>query len=257
MLSAEELAELRTLHALAYGREGKLSPQDGARLRELERQRRRVPAARGSETPDPSEESVAEPGEVSDGSEQPTEQPAEPAEPAEASDGSRRRSRPRWLIAAAAGALLVGLGAGWMIWGWNSAESALAAAHSAQRGDLEATGDDWEVRYTEAELETIRRIEASEGIDGRTLSILGYDGETAVWRTWGPEGQCVIAEADAGFIHGCMEEMSADSDSELVLVADVQGVPTRYIVHRTEQRGEQLTVVKLPESGAAIDETGE
>ncbi|OJU40431.1 MAG: hypothetical protein BGN97_11355 [Microbacterium sp. 69-10] len=52
---------------------------------------------------------------------------------------------------------------------------------------------DWRVQYDEAELKTISAIEAT-GMDGQTLSILGYDGDTPVWLGFDSEPCIVIVQ---------------------------------------------------------------
>ncbi|MGM7697741.1 hypothetical protein [Microbacterium sp. A84] len=330
MLNESETAQLRSLHERAYGREGGLTAEDAARLHELESKLRPVVVA----------PSVAEPlevaapvsiGEPSTAS----EVEASEAPPEEASAPPRRR---RWLAFAAVGAVLIGLGVGWVLWGWNTAEFALAAAHAEQRGELEASGDydegtvaavsenhgvviwraergegeqhcviattstqtqsgcaamedsnsetanatitvpegdelagqtlsaylllsvtgeivptiqiwnqqdnNWEAQFSEEEREAIGRIEAA-GFDPSLLSILGYDGDTPVWTSWGGE-MCLIAESDDGIVSDCASTTETPP-TDLILAATVGGVPTQYIVHQSATRGQQLTIVKVPE----------
>ncbi|MGO2519075.1 MAG: hypothetical protein ACTH8F_03045 [Microbacterium sp.] len=365
MLDASETAELRALHTQAYSRDGQLSASDSARLRELERKRRGEPVSIPDELPSARAADIH--GSLSERSERRTEQ-------AERVEVTKRVERPqgvetepvpeappaptpvprkrRWPIfaAAAAAILLIGLGTGWTLWGWNSAESALAAAHAEQRAELESSGDydpgsvvpvseqhgvvvwqaersdgeqhcviitigskaesgcgvlddpttgapgtavtvpdgdklagqrfsaflilsasgeivptvqiwdetnvEWEHQYTDAQLEAIAKIEA-EGFDSSALSILGYDGDTAVWSSWDSQGLCVIAETDGGIVQGCSG--TDEPNATLEIQAIVAGVPTNYIVHLAEQSGPQLTVVKLPLSAQVeVDpETGD
>lgn len=360
MLTPEESAELRSLQERAYGRDGRLTPEELDRLHELE-SRRGTPgfsvadssagsgaeSAAGAESGTRTElrtraelrtrvqlrsQAVLDAAAGSDADAPPT------TEPVEASDPQPRRRSRRWLAIAAGGAVLVGLGAGWMLWGWDSAQFALSVAHAEQRVELESTGDFdpgtvvamseqhgvvvwraerhegeeqcvivttqtakqsgcamlndanmssayasitvpdgeelqgqslsayllsstsgeivptiqvwddtgvvWESQYTEQELAAITRIEA-EGFDPSSLGILGYDGETPVWTSWRPEGPCVIAESDHGIVHACADGVSPGT--EMSVMADVHGVPTHYIVRNSEQRGQQLTIMKLPE----------
>ncbi|HCS60358.1 MAG TPA: hypothetical protein DIW46_03025 [Microbacterium sp.] len=354
MLDASETAELRALHAQAYGRGGELSASDRARLRDLERKRRGEPVSIPDELPGARAADIhgslserrteqADRVEVTKRVERPQGVETEPVEtepdpetpPAPTPEPRKRR----WPIVAAAAVaiLIIGLGTGWILWGWNSAESALVVAHAEQRAELENSGDydpgsivpvseqhgvvvwqaersegqqycviitigskaesgcgvlddpdvgfpstavtvpegdklagqrfsaflilsasgeivptvqiwdetnvEWEHQYTDAQLEAIARIEA-EGFDGRALSVLGYDGDTAVWSSWDSQGLCVIAETDGGIVQGCSG--TDEPNATLEIQAIVAGVPTNYIVHLAEQSGPQLTVVKLP-----------
>lgn len=346
MLDESEAAELRSLHERAYGRGGSLTAAELRRLHELE-------APRGASAPAATEPAASEPaatGSVVTPARAST-QGAEPvhtddawlletmaAEPDEASEQQPLHRSPLWLAVAAAAVLLIGLGAGWMLWGWDSAQFALSSTNYEQRTELESTGDydpgtvavvseqhgvtvwiaerrdgeekcvilttaaetqsgcgvvdqaglagttasvtvpkgyelagqsfsvyllpsasgeivpavqiwdnsssGWESQYSEAELEVIARLEAA-GFEGSSLSILGYDGDTAVWTSWGTDGMCVIAESDGDIGQACAEELTADS--EVSLMVHVNGVPTQYVVQNSERRGLQLTIVKLPE----------
>ncbi|MGM7668904.1 hypothetical protein [Microbacterium sp. A93] len=330
MLNESETAQLRSLHERAYGRDGGLTAEDAARLHELEAKLRPVPAVPVDARVDvvplsavDAEVVVVEAVEASG------------APPEEASAPPRRR---RWFALAAVCALLIGFGAGWMLWGWNLAEFTLATAHAEQRGELEASGDydagtvaavsenhgvviwraergegeqhcviattstqtqsgcaamedsnsetanatitvpegdelagqtlsaylllsvtgeivptiqiwnqqdnNWEAQFSGEELEAIGRIEAA-GFDPSSLSILGYDGDTPVWTSWGGE-MCLIAESDDGIVSDCASTTETPS-TDLILAATVGGVPTQYIVHQSATRGQQLTIVKVPE----------
>src|SRR5690606_1834981 len=148
MLSAEEVAELRILHARAYGRDGDLSSTDAARLRDLESRRRGVPdpstgsgsgagSGRGRDSGSGRDESAAEPVEASDSVPDPSTGSGSgagsgrgrdsgsgdgsrsgdgsesgsgesAAEPVEAS-GASRHPRLRWLIAGVATSVAIGI----------------------------------------------------------------------------------------------------------------------------------------------------
>lgn len=359
MLSAEESAELRILQVRAYGPNGGVSAAELERLRELE-ERLRVPSVAqpvssrrlaalaqytASDAPRPSlndpQGSVSPHGaeRVAPRAEGETKQ-GERAEPVEAATPARASGRLRWtLLIAASVALIVGLGVGWGIWGWNVDAYALASAHSEQRAQLEASDDfdrgtvaplaeqygvvvwqaersdgeqvcvivtgpdeavqhgctpseqmkdsvwpnatmtvpegqkkagqqlvagliptmtgelapyiqvwdqnasDWESQYDDNELEQLREI-AEAGYDGRMLSIIGYDGETAVWTNWTGNGYCIIAVVDDGPLEACAE----DTESDITLIVSVGGVPTEYLVQQSEMRGPQLTIVRHPDA---------
>lgn len=106
------------------------------------------------------------------------------------------------------------------------------------------SSSDWESQYSEAELAQLRRIEAA-GYLGSSLGILGYDGDTVVWSSWGP-GFCVIAAADDGLVEACADD--AQSEIDLTLAVIVDGVPTEYVVRQSEMRGPQLTVIRHPDA---------
>ncbi|MDP3953096.1 hypothetical protein [Microbacterium sp.] len=102
----------------------------------------------------------------------------------------------------------------------------------------------WESQYSEEELAQLRRIEAA-GYQGGSLGIIGYDGDTVVWSSWEP-GFCVIAAADDGLVEACADD--AQSEIDLTLAVIVDGVPTEYVVHQSEMRGPQLTVIRHPDA---------
>ncbi|KDA05281.1 hypothetical protein DC31_17075 [Microbacterium sp. CH12i] len=95
MLTPEESAELRILHAKAYGRDGKPSKVELARLRELERRRRGVVAA--------ASDMAAEPVAASD----------PPADTTPVAASEPRHPRRRWLVVGAAAILAIGVAVGW------------------------------------------------------------------------------------------------------------------------------------------------
>ncbi|WP_439256129.1 hypothetical protein [Microbacterium sp. A94] len=347
MLDESETAQLRSLQKRAYGRGGGLAAEDAARLHELESKLR--PRVAAPSVVEPVERAApvwgaeaVELSEVPDGSELPEESPS--PEP-EASAPSRRTRGRRRLALAAVGALLIGMGIGWTLWGWNTAEFALATTHSEKRAELEKSGDydpgtvaalseshgvviwraesqegertciivttpvqkqsgcaeldqsnlgaanvsitvpegdeaegqmlnaflllsangevvpaiqlwnpednNWESQFSEEEREALDRVEAA-GFDRNSLSILGYDGERPIWTSWGNE-MCLIVESDAGIASGCSSTAEMPM-TDLVVTAPVGGIPTQYIVHQTETRGQQLTIVRVPE-GTRVEVT--
>lgn len=112
---------------------------------------------------------------------------------------------------------------------------------TVQIWDARASG--WEAQFSDDELEAIDRLEEA-GYSPTELSILGYDGELPVWLVWEGQGVCLVAETDSGVLEGCVAEV--ESDGELTVEADIDGVPTRYRLTYGEMRGLQLTVMKLP-----------
>ncbi len=154
MLSADESAELRELQTKAYGRNGALSVEELARLRDLEPTRSRnsptAPIAEPAEAFDagPAEPPIgsqvgrgsgdglgAEAGEGSETGFDPSDPSDEPiAEQAEASPLAA--SRPRWaLIVAASAALVLGVGIGWLVFGRDPGPAIPVTAEQQIRGE--------------------------------------------------------------------------------------------------------------------------
>lgn len=96
-----------------------------------------------------------------------------------------------------------------------------------------------ESQYSDAELAQLHELEGA-GYDGNMLSIIGYDGDRAVWSNWGSSEFCIIAAPDDGLLEACV----ADAESDLTLAVVVDGIPTDYVVRQSERRGPQLTVVR-------------
>ncbi|MFS0852818.1 hypothetical protein [Microbacterium sp. 179-I 3D4 NHS] len=112
MADADEVVELRALQRKAYGRDGRLTPHDAARLEHLLAHRPHVdpatPPAVGVPPEDPS---------ASVGPSDPLGAAFEPGAEASPAPTTRRPLGGAWRqwAGAAAGALLVGLGAGWLL----------------------------------------------------------------------------------------------------------------------------------------------
>ncbi|WP_194420296.1 hypothetical protein [Microbacterium abyssi] len=367
MPAEDASSELRALRAKAYGRDGGLSAEELARLHELEgpgtadepaeEERPRLPSvaqplssaaapqpplndpqeagpAPSASTHDPTAELLSRVAPRAEGETKRVER-AERVETASSPEQPRRR----WpvILGTAAALLAIGLGVGWGIWGWDSHQFALDAAHGEERAELEASGAydpgtvvpiaeqhgvvvwradrsegeelcvivtgaehsqdgciayeqveksnwpnasatvpegqeeaghqlvagliptpsgelvpfiqvwggqeqfDWESQYSESELAQAREIEAA-GYLPESLSIIGYDGDTAIWSTWESGQFCVLAPADDGLAEMCADDPTQD----ITLVLRVDGVPTDYIVRQAEMRGPQLTIVRHP-----------
>ena len=97
-----------------------------------------------------------------------------------------------------------------------------------------------ESMYSDEELEQLRAVEDA-GYAGNSLSIIGYDGETAVWSNWDTGNLCVIAATDAGIISACAES----AEDTVGVTATVNGIETRYVVSQSNMYPPQLTVYKL------------
>ena len=140
MLPAEEVAELRILHARAYGRDGDLSSTDAARLRDLESRRRGVPdpstgSGSGAGSGRGRDSGSGDGSRSGDGSGSGSEESA--AEPVEAS-GASRHPRLRWLIAGVAASVAIGIGVGWSVWGQSHDAIALTDEQRGWQEDLAA-----------------------------------------------------------------------------------------------------------------------
>ncbi|WP_407358465.1 hypothetical protein LTA6_000293 [Microbacterium sp. LTA6] len=186
MLSADELVELRALQARAYGRDGGLSDADAERMRQLELQRMPASSADQGVSSRSARSTVGEAtlidrassSVVERGAQRRDETPA-PASTAdqrvstrfarstteEGADGSTTEVAPelsrgtlrrfwRPLAAVAAALLLLGLAAGWAIFGQRSEAIALTADEVQRRLELYDKGN-----YDEGSVRAVRRDE--------------------------------------------------------------------------------------------------
>jgi hypothetical protein len=103
--------------------------------------------------------------------------------------------------------------------------------------DLENSG--WESQFDENELAQLRSLEAA-GHGRATLNILGHDGDHVIWSTGETGMLCVIAGVDDGFVEACAE----DSQSQIAIDLNVDGIQTHYIVTQSDRRAPQLTIYK-------------
>ena len=159
MLSADELVELRSLQARAYGRDGGISDADAGRMRELERQRLSTSSAVSgvaSRSPiSPIEDAeilvsrtrdeTLSPRRVEeqhddDAADRPaSDAPADPDVSTTSGDGSIRGALRRFwrpVVAASAVLLVLGLAAGWAIFGQRSSSIALTEEQVQRRLEL-------------------------------------------------------------------------------------------------------------------------
>lgn len=200
MLQESEAAEFRALQLKAYGRDGGLTEADAARLRELESSRNEAetpapPETRTSAAGPHGEAShadgavrvIASPGDAAgpdaatnrrDG-ETEAESAAEPVDGGEShpSTGLRGAIRQHWrVVAAAAVALvLVGLGAGWALFGRGDDGIALTAEQQQRRAELQSDGD----------------------FDPGTLRAIGSDEDALVWFATKQDGKIICLTLDA------------------------------------------------------------
>lgn len=157
----DDESERRALLARAYGRGGGLTDADARRLTELESLRNAALAPespRAQTTPDSdtgaSDPSVSDTG-ASDtgdsGTRASSDRPDEPRgtdAPVPPGLGAAVRSHAKATVAASAALLLIGVAAGWALFGARGAESALTAGQQERRLELQAEGkyDDGSVR---------------------------------------------------------------------------------------------------------------
>lgn len=93
----------------------------------------------------------------------------------------------------------------------------------------------WEWQFSEAELEDAKALVAL-GHAGLTLSVIGYDGDRAVWAAFDAES-CVAVVID-GQVNEACGELTDEAAIELT-VGD-----TIYSLQMTDSRGPQLTVIR-------------
>ncbi|WP_091230837.1 hypothetical protein [Microbacterium sp. 3J1] len=223
MPDADETSELRALHARAYGRGGGLTEADAARLRALEDAR--VEARRTVSTDSPvvaadASEPHAEPADA-DRPEQvaAASTPGEAAVPPtsdetavpRASNGLRADARRHWkaLTAAAVAMLLVGLGAGWALFGGAEDGVVLTAAQQERRVELQTAG----------------------GYDPGSVHVIGSDEGAVVWYATRKQGEleCMILDADGDSTDLCQnaEELVAQGFGITATLAGSRGESER------------------------------
>ncbi|MGN7948483.1 hypothetical protein ACTJKH_07025 [Microbacterium sp. 22215] len=195
MLQESDAAELRALQVKAYGRDGGLTEGDAARLRELESSRAEAetpanPETRTSAEVPPAGDAAFEGDPHADGSDvegadRTSWGSADAGDPGTAasdreshpSPGLRGSVRQHWkLVAAAAVALvLIGLGAGWALFGRGGDGIALTAEQQERRAQLQSDGD----------------------FDPGTLRAIGRDEDALVWFATKQDGKTICLTLDA------------------------------------------------------------
>lgn len=200
MLNADEARELRALHARAYGPGGGLTEADAVRMRALEEARvdsRETPsrpfdAAQGVEPDrvepaaesDPVHDSPAAPGDdqgepVSAAASDPADVGRrEPSADASGTGGLRSAVRTHWKVVAVASValLVVGLGAGWALFGSRDDGVALTDAQQERRVELQTDG----------------------GYDQGSVRAIGTDEDAIVWFGTRKEGELECIVLDVG-----------------------------------------------------------
>jgi hypothetical protein len=262
MLTPEEFAELRALQRRAYAPGGGLDGADAARLADLE-ERHRMPAPPASATgSEPSSDSASTPADVDPSSAldqvsrpdlHATEAPAatEAASPRRARRFSRRR-----VPVLLAAAVLVGLGAGWMLFEGTVADGMRALAHADERTQVEAQDDFdagsvsfvderdgvtvWHARKSEPELQQCMIIQVREQITSQCLPDADVEryGSLAV-----------------GFVIDGDEEGSSQQVSATIIV-DASGKRVALIQAPVDLVSFDTEYVDV-ESGASVEFTGD
>nr|WP_201469074.1 hypothetical protein [Microbacterium hydrocarbonoxydans] len=237
MLDAEETAQLRALQARAYGRDSALTAADAARLEELEAQRNGASRAETPTRPTPDEPSELTSSAQSAGRETSERSPfssdAPDAPDADGSDESpaataaaetrataralRPAIRRHWRAVAVgcAGLLVVGLGAGWALFGRH--DGVPLSADEKQRGAA---------------------IESAGDYDPGTVEAIARDGDAIVWFGTKKNGEieCIVLDAAGESSNGC--QITADLDRGYGLSAAV--IDSRL---SDEGMGEQISAV--------------
>lgn len=190
-----DAAELRALQAKAYGRDGGLTEADATRLRALESVRAEAPPQPPAEPAAP-DEPIVESFDVPRSTEGGSVQGIEPGQEdeSEASDsgshadgpgdgttsppasGLRVALRQHWkaLAAASAAVLVIGLGAGWALFGQSGDAVALTPEQQERRADLQTAGE----------------------YDSGSLRAIGKDEDALVWYATKDDGDQVCLTID-------------------------------------------------------------
>lgn len=138
MLSAEESAELLMLQAKAYGRGGGMTAAELARLQELERPALAPKVATSGSTGAGHVQPVAEPSQLVDVVPDSDPSASDEDEGDELADAVQKR-QPRhplvYILGAAAVALMLGIGAGWLVFGRDAGPAIPVTAEQQMRGE--------------------------------------------------------------------------------------------------------------------------
>ncbi|MEV4736006.1 MULTISPECIES: hypothetical protein [unclassified Microbacterium] len=210
-MSPDDAAELRALQGKAYGRDGRLTDQEARRLADLE-SARSMPSGRPDlgETvePDATDGRVAQ-DEPSTETPVPrvVDTPREPTggRPSSEPSGGRPSSEPsadpaaswrrvvqthlRVVISASLALLLVGVAAGWALFGRGSDAAALSPGQQERRVELQA-GDDY---------------------DDGSVRLIAEDDDTVVWYATRRDGELACVVLDVG---EASQDQCARADAE-------------------------------------------
>lgn len=221
MLSADEVRELRFLQGRAYGRDGALTDREARRLGELQEKARVSPDPVGAPTAlDPStavsvdtRAPAADAVESASGApttaapEADTPEPAGdvPSDPPQRRLGGILRGHLKTVVAASAVLLLVGLAAGWALFGRPDGGVAMTAAQQERRVELQTTGD----------------------FDQGSVRIIGQDDDATVWYGTKQEGElaCIVLEVGDDATDMCQpeDELEASGYNAGVSLIDGEG----------------------------------
>lgn len=187
MLDADDTNELRALQTRAYGRDGALSEADAARLDELERRRVATPHPQRQEgvpdepTEPPGRTRPTEPVGLVDSAPAATASTSAEAAPATHRPAIRRHWRAAAL--ACAGLLVVGLGAGWALFGRDDGGIPLSSEEQQRSVDLQSAGD----------------------YDPGSIEAIGRDGDAIVWFGTKKNGEmeCIVLDVAGESSSGC------------------------------------------------------
>lgn len=215
---AENAAELRALQLKAYGRDGGLTDADALRLRELEATRESTPAATAA--PDAAvpettavESSRAESTDVPVAEEAADDDTAngagasEPTGDVQAGETTALRAalRQHWKAIAAASAVLlvVGLAAGWALFG-RAGGVDLTAAQQERRAELQADG----------------------GYDAGSLRAIGREEDVLVWHATKEDGEmvCLILDTPQDSATQCQRSEDAQNGSGVGVSVNLDSV---------------------------------
>lgn len=224
MLHESESAELRALQVRAYGRDGGLTEDDAARLRELESMRvepavtvRAAPAAgQGADAVDMPRSAegslplrvesvvtgppIGHPAGSAAGS--PAVEDAGGQQPLGAR-GLRTAVRRHWkaAIAASAALLVIGLGAGWALFGQSGDAVALTSEQQQRRAELQAEGE----------------------FDPGSLRAIGQDEDVLLWYATKEQGAtiCITLDAAGKSADQCQPASEIENGNAIGLSANI------------------------------------
>ncbi|KAA0959804.1 hypothetical protein FQ142_13105 [Microbacterium sp. ANT_H45B] len=244
MLGAEEAVELRALQERAYGREGALGADEVARLRRLEALRRapspshtesEQPAAQGAAAPDAPSSVFVDPA----GESAPAPAPDSQDTGAEGSAPSPRRTHHgRSALLLAAVCIVLGVGAGWLLF----------ADRGASSMSLTSTQQEWQ-----------NAIVASGRYDPGSVRALRQEQDVVVWYATKGDGAqvCVVlgdAESTAPACTTREQALAQGVSASLVTVVDdSQTLDVDAYMYLTDEGAPAIVTssyISMPQSSA-------
>lgn len=218
MLQESDAAELRALQLKAYGRDGGLTRADAARLRELEATRESTPAATAAQDAAVPETTAVESSQA-ESTDVPVAEEAADEDSANAADTSaptrdaqalettalRAALRQHWKAIAAASAVLlvVGLAAGWALFG-RAGGVELTAAQQERRAELQAEG----------------------GYDAGSLRAIGQEEGVLVWHATKEDGEmvCLVLDTPQDSATQCQRSEDAQNGNGIGVSVNLDSV---------------------------------